>query len=72
MATPEARFAAALNRMQPILHNLRTEGVSWQQHGIRKHQVLERNRSINDGAPTLWDYVSRRIEEAAERGILDG
>ena len=72
MATPEARYAAALDRMQPILHNLETEGVSWQKHGIRKGQVLERNRPIDAGAPALWEYISRRVEEAVKLGILDG
>lgn len=69
--TPEARFAAALDRMQPILQNLRSDGASWQQHGIRIHQVLERNRPIEDGSETLWDYVSRLLDDAAERGILE-
>jgi putative hydrolase of HD superfamily len=69
--TPEARFAAALDRLQPMLQNLHSEGASWRRHGIRKHQVLDRNRPIDDGSPTLWDYISRRLEEAAERGILE-
>jgi 5'-deoxynucleotidase YfbR-like HD superfamily hydrolase len=70
--TPEARYATALDRMQPILHNLHTDGVSWRRHGIRKEQVLTRNRPIEDGAPTLWEYVARRVEEAAASGMLDG
>lgn len=69
--TAEARFAAALDRMQPILQNLRTDGASWQAHGIRKHQVLERNRPIDDGSPTLWEYVTRLVDEAVEQGILE-
>jgi 5'-deoxynucleotidase YfbR-like HD superfamily hydrolase len=69
--TPEARYATALDRMQPILHNLHTDGVSWRRHGIRKQQVLTRNRPIGDGAPTLWEYISRRVEEAAAEGMLD-
>jgi 5'-deoxynucleotidase YfbR-like HD superfamily hydrolase len=69
--TAEARFATALDRMQPILQNLRSDGASWQVHGIRQHQVLERNRPIEDGSPTLWEHVSRLLDEAVERGILE-
>ncbi len=32
--TPEAKFAAAVDRFQPMLLNCRTEGAAWRQHGI--------------------------------------
>jgi putative hydrolase of HD superfamily len=32
--TPEARFAASLDRFQPLLHNYRTQGRSWKEHRI--------------------------------------
>src|SRR6056297_294642 len=34
--TPEAKFAGALDRLQPLLHNLYTHGRSWREHGVRK------------------------------------
>ena len=68
--SPEARFANAMDRAQPILQNLETRGHSWQQHGIRLGQVLERNRPIEDGAPGLWRLLRRRLEEAVEEGWL--
>ncbi len=66
----EARFATALDRLQPMLHNYVTEGHSWQRHGIRKHQVVERNSKIADGAPDLWSYAEIFLEEAVARGFL--
>ena len=69
-ATVEARFANAMDRMQPMLHNVLTEGHTWRQHGVLKHQVLERNAVIEEGAPELWEYVVRFVEEAVENGLL--
>ncbi len=68
--TPDARFAHALDRFQPILHNVITNGKAWQNHGIRKHQVLEKNRVMADGADALWDYAAGMIENAAAEGLL--
>ncbi|MFO7838289.1 MAG: HD domain-containing protein [Desulfosalsimonadaceae bacterium] len=68
--TPEAKFAAALDRLQPLLHNLYTGGKSWQEHGIREEQVLELNRHSAQGSAALWEYAARWIQEAVEKGNL--
>ncbi len=68
--TPEARFAAALDRLQPLLLNYLTEGKSWQAHGINSEQVLKRNRHIGDSSPALWAYAEGIIEDAVAKGYL--
>ena len=68
--TPEAHFAFALDRIQPLLHNLNTQGLMWRKHGISRDQVIEVNRPINDAAPALWEYVSALIDEAVAKGYL--
>src|SRR6056297_1794109 len=42
--TPEARFARALDRFHPLLHNYLTRGRSWREHGVYRHQVIEKTR----------------------------
>ncbi|HEX2252854.1 MAG TPA: HD domain-containing protein [Thermoanaerobaculia bacterium] len=69
-ATPEARFAAALDRLQPILHNMATAGHSWRHHGITAEQVLDHNRHMAHGAPALWEHVRRLVDAAVEQGWL--
>lgn len=69
-STMEARFANALDRLQPMLHNVLTEGHTWQQHGIVKSQIVERNRIIADGSSRLWEYVEKFLDEAVADGIL--
>jgi putative hydrolase of HD superfamily len=68
--SPEARFAAALDRLQPLLHNVHTGGASWRAHGIRRSQVEARARQIAEGSPALGDLAARLIAEAAARGDL--
>jgi putative hydrolase of HD superfamily len=68
--TPESRFANALDRLQPFLHNYFTRGHTWQKHGIRKNQVIARMRPVDDGSHHLWNYVSNLIDDAVEKGFL--
>ena len=68
--TPEARYAAALDRLQPFLHNYYTRGKAWLEHGITSDQVVARTRPIADGAPELWELVKDLIRDAVEKGDL--
>jgi putative hydrolase of HD superfamily len=67
----EARFANAVDRLMPMLHNYVTRGAAWQEHGVRSHQVVERNRATIDiGAPELWAYAERMVAAAVDKGYL--
>jgi len=68
--TPESRFANALDRVQPFLHNYFTDGQTWQENHINSRQVHKRMRPVKDGAPLLWDYVAALIADAVKKGIL--
>lgn len=68
--TPEARFAYAIDRLQPLLHNHRTDGAAWRRHGITVDQVHDKNHPIRDGAPRLWELARELLEKSAQRGDL--
>lgn len=68
--TPEARFAAALDRLQPLLNNNATKGRMWQEHQVKSRQVFERNRPMEEGSSVLWEYAAKMIREAVEKGWL--
>lgn len=70
-ATPEARFAHAVDRLQPILHNFATEGVAWRRHGVTADRVEAVNRHMAEGSESLWRHARRLIDEAVERGFLE-
>ena len=68
--TPEAHFAYAIDRLQPLLHNHRTHGSSWQEHNITVAQVYEKNRPISEGAPQLWALARELVDISVQRGDL--
>ena len=68
--TAESRFANALDRLQPLLHNYFTRGYTWQQYGIRKEQVIARMQPVDKGSHFLWDYVANLIDDAVKQGYL--
>jgi 5'-deoxynucleotidase YfbR-like HD superfamily hydrolase len=68
--TAEARFAAALDRLMPVLHNVHTAGRSWREHGITADRVIARNAAISEGSRELWEYARALIERAVADGHL--
>jgi putative hydrolase of HD superfamily len=69
-ATPESRYANALDRLQPLLLNSRTGGGSWNSHRVTRAQVLTRMAPIQAGAPELWPVVLALVDDASARGWL--
>ena len=60
--TADARFAKALDRFQPLLVNVFTEGGTWAESGVSYDQVVQRyGPPIRDGAPALWGLCERWI-----------
>ena len=73
METPEARFAAAVDRLQPLLLNFNTRGHAWRKHGVTRSQVIERNMHIEKGSVELWDFAKQLIDDSVRKGyLLDG
>jgi putative hydrolase of HD superfamily len=70
--TPEARFAAALDRLMPMLHNLHGNGRSWRENGVTADRVLAVNAVMGEGAPSLWQVARALVERAVAEGVLPG
>ena len=68
--TPTAKFAAALDRLQPMLLNQQTQGGTWRLHGIAIGQVLQRAEPIAEGTPALWDFIQQVLEDCVAAGYL--
>ena len=70
-ATPEARFAHAIDRAMPVLLNLANRGQSWRENGISHAQVVRRLEApISAGCPALWDYLRPRLDAARDAGLF--
>jgi putative hydrolase of HD superfamily len=68
--TPEAKFATAVDRFQPMLLNVRTQGGGWKKHGITHDRVVARNQHVAAGSTGLWEYADRMLQEAVAAGHL--
>jgi putative hydrolase of HD superfamily len=66
----EARFARALDRLQPMLENLAVGGGSWQIHHVTADQVLAKVKLIEEGSATLGAYARKLVAYAVSAGIL--
>lgn len=69
-ATPEAVFATAVDRFQPMLLNCLTQGAGWKRHGVTHDRVVARNRAIADGSAALWEHASAMLDEMVAAGHL--
>ncbi len=69
--TPEARFAAALDRLEPLIQNAHSEGHAWIKYGITKDQVINKNKPpLIGGSEELWAYAEKMIEDSAGKGYF--
>ncbi|MBP3462566.1 MAG: HD domain-containing protein [Tyzzerella sp.] len=71
--TAEARFARAMDNVQPLMLNNATDGKSWEERGVRISQILKRNEITPIGSKMLWDYTYENlIRPSLEKGkIID-
>jgi putative hydrolase of HD superfamily len=68
--TAESKYANALDRLQPLLHNERTEGGTWRIHSVTKDKVLKRMEPIKIGMPRIYPMVEKVIEESCAAGWI--
>ena len=66
--TPEARFAKAMDRLQPLLLNFGNRGGTWRTPGVTDQVVLDRKSVIGDSSAELWEYARTLIRTGADNG----
>ncbi len=67
----EAKFAKAVDRVQPMLLNLASGGGSWERHGITADRPLDLiNKTVPPGSVVLAEYAREVIRVSVERGAL--
>lgn len=68
--TPEAKFALALDKVQPVMLNAASGGKSWKEHQVELSQILKRNERTPEGSQALWSYAEGLIMENVEKGNI--
>ncbi|HEU5419632.1 MAG TPA: HD domain-containing protein [Streptosporangiaceae bacterium] len=66
--TPEARFAKAMDRLQPLLLNWMARGGTWLSFDITADDVRARQVLIADASTRLGDVAGQLIDEGERRG----
>ncbi|MVO87787.1 HD domain-containing protein [Streptomyces sp. p1417] len=70
--TPEARFAKAMDRFQPLLLNAGNHGGTWRAPGVTHARVHERTSVIDEGSHDLWDCTEKLLALGVREGWLKG
>lgn len=70
METADARYAACMDRLQPFLHNMLTDGHTWTEGGTARAAVEKRMEIVKEFMPQVYGWVSDNIDSAVEKGWL--
>ncbi len=68
--TNEAKFARAMDRLEPLLQNTSNNGGTWKEFDVDYKKVYEKKKIIKDSSVALWNYSENLINESVDRGIL--
>ena len=70
METPDAKYAACIDRIQPFLHNVLTDGHTWQNGRVSRVSVEKRIAVVREFMPEVYRWMESTIELALEKGWL--
>jgi 5'-deoxynucleotidase YfbR-like HD superfamily hydrolase len=66
--TPEARFAKAVDRLQPMLLNWMARGGTWRTPGVTADTIRARTSSIGDASAALGAAARALVAEGERQG----
>ena len=68
--TAEAKFAHAMDNLQPLLLNNSNDGGDWKEHGVSAETVYGRQRKTRLGSETLYAVTDAILQENIRKGNL--
>ena len=68
--TPEAKFARALDNLQPLLLNNSNDGGDWRNHDVTAEKVYERQSRTREGSEKLFEVTDKILQENIAKGNL--
>lgn len=68
--TPEAKFAKAMDNLQPLILNNSNNGGDWRMHGVNKTQVYGRQGKTAEGSEILFNLTDTLIKENIRKGNI--
>lgn len=70
LETQEAKFANAIDKIQPMLLNDHTDGRAWREHKVRLDSIRKRNEHTPEGSEKLWKYMQEIIHKNVQNGNI--
>ncbi len=68
--TPEAKFARAMDNVQPLLLNDYNNGGDWRKHKVKRSSIEKRNERTKVGSQTLWETVMNIVDANVKKGNI--
>lgn len=68
--TPEAKYAHAMDNLQPLLLNNSNNGGDWKEHQVTSKQVYGRQEKTRLGSEKLFEVTDKIIRENIRKGNL--
>lgn len=68
--TVDAKFAKAMDRLEPLLQNASNRGGTWAEYNVPYSKVYEKKKIIKNGSDSLWKYAEEIINQCVTEGIL--
>lgn len=68
--SPEARFANAMDNLQPLILNHSNGGKDWIDHQVTYDQVFQRQSRTEAGSKVLFDYTQQVLDDHVKKGNL--
>lgn len=68
--TAEAKFAHAMDNLQPLLLNNSNGGGDWKEHKVTSAQVYARQSRTKDGSEVLYEVTDQIIQDNIRKGSL--
>ncbi len=68
--TPDAKYAACMDRIQPFLHNTLTDGHTWVESGTNRAVVEKRMAIVKEFMPEVYSWISDNLDNAISVGWL--
>lgn len=68
--TAEARFAKAMDNLQPVLLHEANGGGDWKEHGVTKEQIMRRQEKTRGGSEELFEVIKDIIDKHIAEGNI--
>ena len=68
--TPEAKFARAMDNLQPLLLNDSNQGSDWKENHVTYDKVIKRHEKTLEGSRQIYDVVQEILEKNIQQGNL--